>query len=55
MSLGVFDRIWAVLLETCEDLGGCDWEWQAADGAMRKARFGGIWLAPIPRIAVRTA
>ena len=55
VSLGVFDRIWAVLLETCEDLGGCDGEWQAADGAMGKARFGGIWLAPIPRIAARTA
>src|SRR5215217_6519919 len=54
VSLGVFDRIWAVLLETCEDLGGCDGEWQAADGAMGKARFGGIWLAPIPRIAART-
>jgi hypothetical protein len=27
--------------EACEDLGGCDWEWQAADGAMGKARFGG--------------
>ena len=37
MGLGVIDRIWAVLLKACEDLGGCDWEWQAADGAMGKA------------------
>jgi putative transposase len=55
VKLGVFDRIWAVLLEACEDLGGCDWEWQAADTAMGKARFGGIWSAPTGRIGPRTA
>jgi transposase len=55
VRLGVFDRIWAVLLEACEDLGGCDWAWQAADGAMGKARMGGTWAAPTPRIAPRTA
>ena len=38
---GVFERIWAVVQEACEDLGGCDWEWQAADTAMGKARMGG--------------
>jgi putative transposase len=54
VKLGAFDRIWAVLLEACEDLGGCAWEWQAADGAMGKARMGGIWLAPIRRIGART-
>ena len=36
--LGVFARLWAVLIERCEDLDGVDWEWQAADGAMGKAR-----------------
>ena len=41
-ELGVFDRIWAVLVKECEALGGVDWEWQAADGAMGKARLGGI-------------
>ena len=39
--LGVLCRIWAVLVEGCEELGSVDWEWQAADGAMGKARFGG--------------
>lgn len=39
---GVLRQIWRVLLEECEELGGVDWEWQAADGAMGKARFGGI-------------
>ena len=51
VKLEVFDRVWAVLLERCEDLGGCGWQWQAADGAMGKARFGGTWSAPIPRTA----
>ena len=55
VRLGVFDRIWAVLLEACEDLGGCDWEWQAADGAMGKARMGGISWALTPRIVPRMA
>jgi putative transposase len=53
VRLGVFERIWAVLLETCEDLGGCDWEWQAADAAMGRARMGGTWSARTRRIAPR--
>jgi len=48
---GVFTALWAVVQEACEDLGGCDWEWQAADGAMRKARLGGRAWAPTPLIA----
>jgi putative transposase len=39
--LGILDLIWASLIEPCEELGGVDWEWQAADGAMGKARLGG--------------
>lgn len=38
---GVFDRIWATLVERCTDLGSVNWEWQAADAAMGKARWGG--------------
>ena len=45
VGLGIFDRIWAVVQEACEDLGGCDWEWQAADTSMGKARMGGASLA----------
>ena len=48
VRLGVFDRVWAVLLEACEDLGGCAWECQAADTAMGKARFGGDLVGPNP-------
>jgi putative transposase len=47
---GVMERIWAALVEECEELGGVSWEWQSADGAMAKARFGGIKLAEIRRI-----
>jgi putative transposase len=53
-NLGVFERIWAVLVAECEALGGVDWEWQSADAAMGKARFGGAWLAPTPQIVGKT-
>ena len=42
VELEVMERIWAVLVEECEELGGAEWGWQAADCAMGKARFGGI-------------
>lgn len=38
---GILEIVWAELIEECEELGGVDFEWQAADGAMGKARFGG--------------
>ena len=38
---GVLRRLWAVLLEECEELGGVDWQWQSADCALGKARHGG--------------
>ena len=38
---GFFERLWAVLVGACDDLGGVDWRWQSADGRMGKARFGG--------------
>ena len=40
-ELGVFARIWAILVQACDALGGVDWQWQAADAAMGKARLGG--------------
>lgn len=51
---GVFARIWAVLVDECQELGGVNWEWQAADGALGKARFGGIRLARTQLTAPRT-
>jgi putative transposase len=38
---GVLEELWAVLLRECEELGGVDWSWQAADGCMGKSRFSG--------------
>lgn len=48
VRLGVFERIWSTLVEACAELGGVDWEWQAADGALGKARLGGTSSAAIP-------
>jgi putative transposase len=52
---GVLERVWAVLVENCEELGGVDWQWQSADGSMGKARFGGMMSGRIPRIAANPA
>jgi transposase len=42
VARGVFDRIWALLVEDCEELGGVEWDWQSFDCALGKARHGGI-------------
>jgi len=55
VELGVLDLLWERLIEECGELGGVDFEWQAADGAMGKARFGGTSWAPIPPIEPKTA
>ena len=55
VRLGIFDRIWAMLIEGCEELGDVDWQWQAADAAMGKARLGGTLLGQIRRTEPRTA
>jgi putative transposase len=47
----VMDRIWALIQNAGAELGGVDWEWQAADTALGKARWGGTPLAPTRRIA----
>lgn len=44
---GVFERIWGLLVRSCEELGGVDWVWQSCDGVMGKARFGGTVSARI--------
>ena len=41
VSKGVFKRVWALLIERCDGMGAVQWEWQAADGVMGKARSGG--------------
>src|SRR5262249_7930659 len=44
----VLERIWARVQEACADLGGCDWEWQAADGWLRQGPPGGKDVGPNP-------
>src|SRR3954449_4783528 len=38
---GIFEKIWAVLVAECDELGGVQWRWQSADAMLGKARFGG--------------
>lgn len=51
----VLEKVFARLVTACEELDGVLWEWQSADGALGKARFGGTRSAPIPRIAANRA
>jgi putative transposase len=55
VRLGILEQIWAVLVEHCDELGGVNWQWQSADAAMGKARFGGIKWARTQRIAANLA
>jgi len=48
VSLGLLERIWAVMVESNYELGGVNWEWQSADAAMNKARLGGDKIGPNP-------
>lgn len=48
VELGLLERIWVLLVEECEEFGLVDWEWQAADGMMGKARSGGDEIGPNP-------
>lgn len=50
---GIFEKVWAVLLSECEDLGGVDWQWQAADSVMGKSRFNGQKRGTIRQIGGR--
>jgi len=52
---GLMQTIWAVLVAECEELGGVNWQWQAANGATAKARCGGKKRAEIPRIGANPA
>jgi len=58
VNKGVFHRIWETLIDTCQELDGVEWEWQSADAAQAKARFGGTTSAhppQPPRIAGKMA
>jgi putative transposase len=48
---GFLVTVWGALINACDDLDGVEWQWQAADGVLGKARLGGTKSAKIPRIA----
>ena len=52
---GVIGRLWALLVNGCEALGGVNWTWQSFDCALGKARHGGIKLERTQPIGRRTA
>jgi putative transposase len=45
---GFLEELWAYLVRECEELGGVRWEWQAANGVMRKSRHDGDARGPNP-------
>jgi len=47
-ELGIFEKIWALIVEECDDLGKVDWQWQSADTVLGKARCGGDEIGPNP-------
>ena len=55
IAAGVFELTWSLMVAQCDKLGGVNFQWQAVDGAMGKARFGGIKSARTPRIERKTA
>lgn len=52
---GVLARLWAVLVDACDELRGVDWQWQSFDCALGKARHGGIRSARTRPTGRRTA
>ena len=45
---GFFTAVWEAQLQEFDELIGIAWEWQALDGAMTKAPFGGAASGPNP-------
>lgn len=41
VGLGVFERLWELVLTEYDELKGIDWKWQSMDGAMTKSPLGG--------------
>ena len=51
---GVFEEIWAILIDHCDDLDDVDWQWQSADAAMGKAVWGGTQSVKTQQIGGKT-
>ncbi len=50
---GLFEKVWALLVERCDEMSGVVWQWQSADGSMGKARQGGTMLDRTRRTGAR--
>ena len=48
VKLRLFEMLWSLLAAECDELDLLDWEWQAADGWLGKARCGGDQIGPNP-------
>lgn len=48
VEINLFEMIWSLLAAECNELALVDWEWQAADGWLGKARSGGDEIGPNP-------
>lgn len=48
VEINLFEMIWALLAAECDELALINWEWQAADGWLGKARSGGDEIGPNP-------
>lgn len=45
---GLFAQLWSQLVSECDELGLVEWDWQAADATLGKARCGGDAVGPNP-------
>jgi len=48
VETNLFEMLWTLLVAECDELALVDWEWQAADGWLGKARSGGDEIGPNP-------
>ena len=48
VEINLFEMIWSLLAAECDELALVNWEWQAADGWLGKARSGGDEIGPNP-------
>jgi putative transposase len=48
VEINLFEMIWSLLAAECDELARVNWEWQAADGWLGKARSGGDEIGPNP-------
>jgi len=55
VELGIFERIWRLLIEECDELGGVSFEWQSVDAALGKLAAVVTKLVQTPPTARKTA